>query len=299
VPVRTVAVFGPRASRLDLELPGPTGFCVTRKALEGHLAERARAKGAALLERAPVRELAPARDGWRYIAGSEEGSAQHLLCAFGKRSTLDAAMALPRASAPETFAAAKAYFDAPRRLLEADVELFVLRRGYVGLNPVEGGRLALCALLGDGPTSDWERLRERFAENPALAGRLDRLGAPSGPVRGLARFGFGFQKLSARDRRTGQVALFAGDCARMMPSFTGDGMAVALRSGRLAARALDAGDPAETYAALYAREFAARFRAGQLLHGALLKPWIFGFAAPILGRSPRVVERLVAWTRGA
>jgi menaquinone-9 beta-reductase len=207
-------------------------------------------------------------------------------------------MALPRATAPEPFAAAKAYFTAPADALEADVELFLLPDGYVGLNPVEGGRIGLCALLTGEATASFERLRVRFAENPVLEARLDRLGLPSGPVRGLAKFGFGFQRLVARDPAAGAFALFAGDCARMMPSFTGDGMAVAIRSGRLAARALGERDPARAYERSYAREFARRFHVAALLHRAFLSPWLFGALAPALAKRPLLVDRLYAWTRG-
>jgi flavin-dependent dehydrogenase len=300
VPVRSVALFGAGDRRIDLSLPGAPGLCVTRRALEGRLAASARARGVALLERCPVRALVARRDGgWGYRAGEAEGEAEAIVGAFGKRSPLDAELHLPRARAPEPFSAAKAYFAASPAALEADVELFLVPGGYVGLNPVEGGRVGLCALFAGPPTRSFDALRDRFGRSPALAARLDRLGAPEGPVHGLAKFGFGYQGLATRAGPGGSLALFAGDAARMMPSFTGDGMAVALRSGRLAAASLGDDDPARGYAARYEREFRRRFAVANALHGAFLSPWVFGVVAPLVRRWPAMAERLVSWTRGA
>jgi flavin-dependent dehydrogenase len=298
IAVRRVAIFGPERARIDLTMPGPPAHCVTRGALESYLSARAEERGVRLLSRSPVRTLAATRGQWNYRAGEVEGESDGVVCAFGKRSTLDRELKLPRAFEPERFVAAKVYFEAPRSLMEADVELFLLRDGYVGLNPVEGGRLALCALFEGEPTSSYPRLRERFAAHPALAARLDRLGTPVGPVRGLAKFGFGFQKLAEGDP-SGSLALFAGDCARMIPSFTGDGMAVAVRSGRLAAKAFGQRDPARAYAKSYRREFETRFRVASVLHHAFLSPRIFRALAPIVGRSEKLVERIYDFTRGA
>ncbi|HVY46585.1 MAG TPA: hypothetical protein VHB21_11940, partial [Minicystis sp.] len=102
----------------------------------------------------------------------------------------------------------------------------------------------------------------------------------------------------ARETPGGAAILFAGDAARMMPSFTGDGMAVALRSGRLAAEALLAREPARAYAARYRAEFARRFACSGALHAALLRPSVFSLLAPLAAECPTAVERLFTWTRG-
>lgn len=292
-PLRDVLLTAPGGARLGLRLPGPPAWGLTRRAMEGFLAGRARAAGAAVHERSPVRALARDGAGWRFQAAEGEGRTDALVCAFGKRSSLDRPLELPRSRSPEAFAAAKAYFDAPAsEVLEADVELHLVPGGYVGLNAVEGGRLALCALLDGDATSDWTALADRFAASPELAARLRRAGAPSGAVRGLAKFGFRAQKLHHAG------ALLCGDAARMMPSFTGDGMAVALRSGRLASAALDARDPPGAYAASYRAEFSRRLFFANLLHRAFFNPVLFAAIAPLLDRRPSLTQRVYEWTRG-
>jgi len=296
-PMRDVTLIGARGARVSLRIPGPPARSVTRAALEAYLAGRARKEGVTILERAPVRELTPVQGGLvRVRGGDREQLVQGVILAFGKRSTLDAPLELPRAGSSEGFVALKTYL-APQAALDTDVELYVIRGGYVGLNRVEDGRIGVCALLEGDAHADWETLARRAEEIPPLARRLASLGDPCSRVRGLARFGFGAQAVARRDRRTGSVMLFVGDAARMIPSFTGDGMAVALRSGRLAAEALSTPDPVTTYKSAYARAFHVRFALAGALHGLFFQPSVFSALAPLVNRSPRLVEHLYSLTR--
>jgi flavin-dependent dehydrogenase len=294
VALSRVLVTSPSGARLAFTIDGPPALGLTRRALEAWLAERARAEGAEVRERSPVRAVASDAGGVRFRTPTDEARADSAIGAFGKRSSLDAALELPRAARPGRFAAVKAYFDAPPSALEADVELHLVRGGYVGLNPVEGNRIGLCALFDGEPTSDLAKLLPRFSRNPTLVERLARLGAPCGATRGLARFGFQAQRV-AHVGAGGAVTLLAGDAARLVPSFTGDGNAIAVRTGRLAAEAR--GD-ANAYARAFHAELSARFRWAALLHRAFLHPLVFSALAPWLARRPALAPRLYAFTRG-
>ncbi|MDI1450124.1 NAD(P)-binding protein [Polyangium sp. 6x1] len=296
--LRTVALFGAGGARLDLALPGRPALGVTRAALEAFLARRARDAGATVLERAPVRAIAPRPPGALEIQSPAGARAvAGLVLSMGKRSTLDAPLDLPRARAERpSFVALKAYC-APARL-EADVELYLVPGGYVGVNPVEDGRIGVCALLADDARPVWSTLEDHAARHPALERRLAALGAPSEKPRGLARFGFGAQAVARACPTTGVPLLFAGDAARLVPSFTGDGMAIALQSGRLASLASFAPDPIHAYRRAFSRAFSARFRAAGALHGLFLRPPLFELLAPLVGRAPRLVDMLYRATRG-
>nr|AYM54117.1 FAD-dependent oxidoreductase [Chondromyces catenulatus] len=299
-PMRTVALLGPRGARVELQIPGAPAQSVTRAALEGYLADHARREGVTIIDRAPVRSIEPLRGGLsRVCATKHEEVVRGTVMAFGKRSTLDSAFALPRAQSKEGFVALKAYLAKPEAALDTDVELYVMRGGYVGLNRVEDGRIGVCALFEGGNEPSYPALLKRAEELPQLARRLASLGEPLGLVRGLARFGFGPQALARRDHATGAVTLFAGDAARLIPSFTGDGMAVALRSGRLAAEALATPDPVRAYTRAYTRAFDVRFALSGALHRLFFQPAAFAALAPLVGLSPRLVERLYTLTRGA
>ncbi|MDI1474995.1 NAD(P)-binding protein [Polyangium sp. y55x31] len=297
-PLRAVALFGAGGARLDLTLPGRPALGITRAALESFLARRAREAGATVLERTPVRAMAPKPPSALEIQ-SQAGThaVRGLVLSMGKRSTLDAPLDLPRARAARpSFVAIKAYC-APKPL-EADVELYLVPGGYVGVNPVEDGRIGVCALLEGDARPVWQTLEDHATHHPALAQRLAALGAPQQKPRGLARFGFGAQAIARACPTTGIPLLFAGDAARLVPSFTGDGMAIALRSGRLAALATFSPDPIHAYTRAFARAFSTRFMVASALHGMLLRPPIFELLAPLVGRAPRLVDMLYRATRG-
>jgi len=306
--LRTIAFMGasPNA-RIDFTLKGRAASGVTRRALETRLAERARAAGATLLERSPVHALEATTEGlWvtkKSPSALDKRFVSSVICAFGKRSTLDEQLSLPRASphcrADIGFLGLKAYFPASSARLSADVELYVLPGGYVGVNPVDDGRIGVCALLKARPnqSATWPALLELAKTHPGLARRLDDLGAPLSKPRGLARFGFGPQSVTSALSGSRAPLLFAGDAARLIPSFTGDGMAVALRSGRLAASASLGKNPAWAYRRAFASTFAARFAVSRALHGLLLGPPFFETLAPLIARSPRLVDALYRLTR--
>ena len=84
----------------------------------------------------------------------------------------------------------------------------------------------------------------------------------------------------------------------MIPSFTGEGIAIALRSARLAAAAVLAGDGAERYAAALRRDLRAR-SAGAVLAAAIrhrpLRALGLGLAA--LPGVPRLARPRLALAR--
>ncbi len=147
----------------------------------------------------------------------------------------------------------KQYFAAPAlaQHLAGTVRVVFFDGGYAGLQPVEGGRLNLC-LLVDGPhyrtLGDWPALLARLCREPGLAALADAQPLLPRPL-AISRVPYGHLAQPAGD---GLWRL--GDQAAVIPSFCGDGMAIALESGRLAAAMLAEGADADAYqAALLAR----------------------------------------------
>ena len=184
--------------------------------------------------------------------------------------------------------------DAQRRQVAEHVELALFRGGYAGLQLIEDGVANLClvverdrfAALGH----DWRRL---VAAVPHLARRL--AGAEIRHARPLAVAGMPYGWLAEAGAALPVYRL--GDQAAVIPSFTGDGMAMALRSARHAAEAVLAGRPAD----IFQGELAAGFRRPVRRAGL-----IAGFAATAAGRhlfaaaaslAPGLLERLAAATR--
>lgn len=136
-----------------------------------------------------------------------------------------------------------------RDALDRRVELFLLDRSYVGLELVEGGAANLCLVMGRelaqqiGP--GWPALFAHLvAASPRLAGHLET----AEPL---------FNKPLAvvcpanghLDDEAEPQAYRIGDRLAHIPPFTGDGLAIAVSSGVLAAQHIIRGVPPATYLA--------------------------------------------------
>jgi flavin-dependent dehydrogenase len=131
--------------------------------------------------------------------------------------------------------------------LAGHVELLLYRNGYAGLQPVESGAANLCCLI---ERSALRKLGGRWPDllnhmqttNPHLQRRLT--GATPLLTRPLAisAIPYGY---TATETQPNLWRL--GDQAAVIPSFTGDGMSIALHTGRRAAEMYLAGHTAQAF----------------------------------------------------
>ncbi|QMW21968.1 NAD(P)/FAD-dependent oxidoreductase [Sandaracinobacteroides saxicola] len=135
-----------------------------------------------------------------------------------------------------------------RAALAGHVELHLFPGGYAGLQMVERDAANLCLLLSPerlaASGGSLDGVIDGFvADAPLLAARLH--GATALFDRPLAISGvpYGFLHRAA----PGETLFRLGDQAAVIPSFCGDGMAIALHSARLAANALLLGQPPAAY----------------------------------------------------
>jgi len=133
--------------------------------------------------------------------------------------------------------------------LAGHVELIMLPDGYAGLQLVEGGLANLCLLASNkrlrraGGT--WEGLLEDLLQTePHLHTRLGGATSAGKPV-SIFRVPYGFVHKPAHTDAPGIFRL--GDQMGVIPSFTGDGMSIALHSAVLAADLHLAGSTAAEY----------------------------------------------------
>jgi menaquinone-9 beta-reductase len=127
-----------------------------------------------------------------------------------------------------------------RSALENCIELHLFDRGYAGLLLQEDGSANLClsvsrlrlAHAGGVP----QLMAELAASEPALAERL--AAAPDGGWSAIAGVPYGW-----RARSTERAVFRLGDQGAVISSLAGDGIAIALTSGELAARHLQGGGP--------------------------------------------------------
>jgi flavin-dependent dehydrogenase len=218
---------------------------LSRRALDEALwraAIRAGAKGReGAASRATWRKLAARSSDWEIETcegGREQSRALVVACGrWWKIEGLDSPAGKQRKSAAGNWLGAKAHF----RGISArgTVEMYYFPGGYCGIAPVEDGLHNACCLVhrslverapagGAEDFRDWIR---DVARHPALDERLrnavqDGDTVTTAPVR------------PARRRAAQGEALFAGDAAGFLDPFTGDGISMALHSGRLAATVL-------------------------------------------------------------
>lgn len=244
VPITRVALHaGHRKAGARLPFPA---LSLSRRVLDEALLERAAAAGVDVQRGVSVRGLSGG------VAHTTAGAiaAPATLLATGKHDL----RGTPRPDGPDEIGFKMYFRDAAlARQLAGTVAVTFFDGGYAGLQPVEGGRLNLC-LLVDGAhyreLGSWPALLARLAREPALAALADAEPLLPRPL-AISRVPYGHLARAADD---GLWRL--GDQAAVIPSFCGDGMAIALESGRLAAAMLAQG----ATAAQFQRALLARTR---------------------------------------
>jgi 2-polyprenyl-6-methoxyphenol hydroxylase-like FAD-dependent oxidoreductase len=213
------------------------------------------------------------------------------------------------------FVALKAHMrDLP---LPGRIELHAFRGGYCGMSELErsaygavgAGASNVCLLAHEsvfraagaaGPQRLPAFLRWMRSQNPRLAEQLSRATLLSERWLSVGQVPFDDKSPVEGD------VLMAGDAAGLIAPLAGDGIAMALRSGELAAAycaahlcgGMSAGGLRRGYAAAWRREFGARVRLGRLLQTLMLRPDWFWPGLHLLRAVPRLGQYLVAHTRG-
>ncbi|TFI59918.1 oxidoreductase [Sphingomonas parva] len=220
---------------------------LSRRTLDEALLDAAARAGAEIVRGRTVR----AADSLRIrLDDGEEIVADALLLATGKHEMRGAERDAAIAEAPIGLRAALAPGRDLARDLDGWIELHLFDGGYAGLLIQDDGQVNLClsasrarlkAAGGAEPL-----VRALAAELPALAARLEA--GEVGPWSAVAGVPYGW-----RARRTGRDVYRLGDQAAVIASLAGDGIAIALESGRSAAEALLAGRAAPEWQSDFAR----------------------------------------------
>jgi menaquinone-9 beta-reductase len=278
----------------ETELPFPA-FGLSRRTLDAALLNRARDAGAIVRTGQTVRRLTRDGDAWTIeIAGQDAMSAETVFLATGKHDLRGHA----RVWTGQGAVGLKTYLTlAPEsaRKLEGATELTLFPGGYAGMQCVENGRVVLCiavqqtAFLRYGGA--WTGLTEAIGRHsPRFAAML----SGSHPLlhRPLAVAGvpYGYQA-----RPGGLFRL--GDQAAVIPSLTGDGMAIALHSGQHAAEAWLANQVASTYQRTLALTLAPQMRLAGWLHRAGISAVVQAASVPLMRFFPALPRLAATRTR--
>jgi flavin-dependent dehydrogenase len=216
----------------EVALPFPA-MSVTRRALDDELLRLAELAGATVLRGCRVESIQREHEAWRVEVGATTLQAEAVFLATGKHDLRGRPR--PKGRQPN-LVGFKMYWQLAQdqaAALDGAVELMLYRGGYAGLQPVEGGAANLCCLVERAELQrlgGWDGLLEAMQQDCGLLRQRLRGARPllDKPL-AISSIPYGY----VRDSTDGVWAL--GDQAAVIPSFTGDGMSIALHSGCLAA----------------------------------------------------------------
>ena len=277
-----------RAHLVVQELPG-CGLGLSRRQLDAALLDLAESRGARVLRGHAVRHLV---EGGAEVEGLGRIAARRVLLATGKHDL----RGCRRAVRPGDLVGLKMHYRlAPgqARAVAGAVEIILFPGGYAGLQPIEDGKANLCLLIrrdafaaaGSGWAGVVAHLRRSSVHLEArLEGAEELFGRP------VAIFGvpYGFVHGGGDPAGVlGRGVLRLGDQMGVIPSFSGDGIAIALHTA-FAAVGAGVGDAAGYHGRMRG-ELSGQIGRAMVLHR-------MGQAAPgLVTAAARVWPGAMAW----
>jgi flavin-dependent dehydrogenase len=285
----------------------PTGLSLSRRLLDDTLVAAARAAGATVLERTAVEALLYDRGAVGGAVVRDADGQRHALRARltigadGLRSLVARRIGRRRHGRPRRLAFV-AHVDGVTGMGDS-AEMHVGRHGYVGLNPIGGGRTNVALVMPAERGGEARGRMEAFLLEAlrAFPGLYERVAAGA-----LARRVLATGPFAAWSRRvTVDGAALVGDAADFFDPFTGEGIYSALRGAELLAEAavpalerpgsVTAVDLAG-YRRARRRAFAGKWAVERLIGYGMLFPALFDRAVARLGRRAGMADTLIGVT---
>ncbi len=274
---------------------------LSRRVLDEALLEKAKSAGVDVRRGMRVKSLEPENGHWRASVDlGEPIMARAAFLATGKHDLKDLKRGPGRQGDLIGFKMYWRLSPEQARELKGHVELALFPGGYAGLQPVEGGRANLCLLVRRADFADleksWEGLLAKIkATCPHLAQRL--AGAEPALEKPLAissiPYGYVFE---GEDSPADQLWRL-GDQAAVIPSFSGDGMSIALHSARLAAHHYLAGSTPHAFQTQLANDVRRQIARSTRVSQALVTPWGQWGATTLARLAPPILTSVASLTR--
>jgi flavin-dependent dehydrogenase len=178
--------------------------------------------------------------------------------------------------------------------LKSHVELFVFPGGYAGLTLVENNMANLCLVVTRrkfARIGGWDLLFASLCDMATLGQRL--MGSRPLVTRPLAISAIPYGHVQSDSEGIWRL----GDQAAVIPSFCGEGIAIAMLSGLLAAQHYIAGKSAEEFQRSFARRIRAQVKLTTLLSPILTHPRGQAFAMMLATVAPRLVSQIALRSR--
>jgi len=274
---------------------------LSRRVLDEELLNAAIASGVDVRRGLRVKALTRSGTGWQAML--DQGPPLEARAAFlatGKHDLKD--LKRPAGSQPDLIGF-KMYWQLSAKQalsLGGHVELALFPGGYAGLEPVEGNRANLCLLVQRGHfgglENSWDALLDTIKTTcPHVAHRLEGAKPLLAKPLAISAIPYGYV-LDGFERRDDQPWRL-GDQAAVIPSFSGDGMSIALHSARLASDFYMRGEQAHHYHARLASDVHGQIARATRLSKTLVNPWGQRAAITLARLMPPVLTGIASWTR--
>lgn len=290
IPIGHTAFADRRGRVSETVLPFPA-YSLTRRVLDWALLDAAAQAGSDVRLGFGVSRLVRDGTGWSAIGSrGERASGRSVFVATGKHDLRDR----PRPDGAHPGLVGLKMHYATGRALPAHVALAPFRAGYAGLQPIGAGRFNLCLAVSaervkaaGGPMALVGMLAR---EQPLIGAWLDGAEPLFDRMLAIGRVPYGFV------RRSSDGPFHLGDQAAVIPSLTGDGIAIALASAREAADGFLAGEDGPAFQRRFARLAAPPVRRATILSRLIIAP---ALQVPVaaLATVPAVVRGLALATR--
>lgn len=290
-----------REISLPLELGG---FGISRYCLDDYLCEKAREAGALVQEKAHVRHVKQEGSYFRVqLKGGKEVLGRLVIGAWGKRSRLDKELERPFMNQRSDYIGVKYHIKGDFPLDE--VALHNFPGGYCGISKVEDEAWNLCYLGSRKRLRHWgsiEALEEKdLQQNPHLKSIFNKANF-------LYEKPLVINEVSFKQKEAVTDGVFmAGDAAGLITPLCGNGMAMAMHSGKILADLIIAHyEPLDqwrqdalerAYKNAWQKQFARRLWVGRQLQQFIGQSLVSALSLPLLRIKP-VGRLLVRQTHG-
>jgi flavin-dependent dehydrogenase len=293
-PIGSVRLCAGRKTAV-VELPF-TALSLSRYVLDEAMLAAAANRGCNVIRGAAVERLAREGTEWNATLGDGRSTrAQTTLFANGKHDLRGWARGASKQSDLVGFKMHWRLAPAQTRELREWMELFLFPGGYGGLSLVEREIANLCFVVKRGTLQQLGGYREVLEAILEESHDLTRRLAGAEPLwsRPLAISPIPYGHLN--DMADG--AWRVGDQFAVIPSFTGDGMAIALHSGAIAAEMILRGEPADAFNARLGPQLRPGMNIALLLSRAMVSAAGRALAVPVMKARPAAMQWIATRTR--
>jgi flavin-dependent dehydrogenase len=299
--IDTAEITAPDGTSWTTALPGEA-LGITRYTLDHTLANHAAQEGVHVFDQSPVSSVVGnLADGFTVHALDRTIQARVVIAAHGKRSNLDRTLNRPFLSKPQPFVGLKNHFMGPS--MPRKIELHVFPGGYCGMSEVENGLTNVCLLVRQRVFQEHsgQPKIETFIEwmktqNPRLKRWLDQARQVHPQWLSIAQVPF------VRKNIIHKGIIMTGDSAGLITPLAGNGMAMALHGGKLAAHfvgqyLIGNSQAIDAYARQWQKTFRGRLRMGRFLQLFMLRPVVLSPGLKLINAIPSLGQYFVNQTR--